>query len=456
MQTDIHTAHETAPEELLNEARYIARQPILNLEGQVHGYELLFRAGPFGTSHWDGDAAARTMLDNAVIFGLEQFTNGLPAFVNCSLEALTERLVQVLEPDRAVLGIPANLETAPKLLNACRELKARGFRLALNDFSCSRSSAPLLQLADYVRSEVSLFGGQEREYLRQLKCDSVTVIARKVETQEDYGQARERGFTLFQGGYICQPVLVSKRKVHANRLFHFEIVRELYHDPLDVKKLGKLVLRDASLTYRLLRLVNSPLYAIHQELHSIETAILILGDETIRRVISLAVLSEMNSGQPTEVLRMALMRARFCELAARECRMDAAEQYLLGMMSLVPAMLGLAMEEITPSLPFRREICDALQGISNPERNLLAWLEWHERGNWAECDQIVRTNGQNRETMMRCYADAAVWAEAALRAAVCSSVRGPVGVRSTSPDEKVLPPENTRWNSASRQSRNSY
>jgi len=111
------------------------------------------------------------------------------------------------------------------------------------------------------------------------------------------------------------------------------------------------------------------------------------------------------------------MRGRFCELAARACKMDAAEQYLMGMLSLVPAMLGVSMEEITPSLPFRSEICDALNGKSNSERTLLAWLELHERGDWASCDRIVDTNHLSRETLMQCYADGAVWARDALGSA---------------------------------------
>jgi len=418
IQTEPAKVSEIAPQKWAGDMRYVARQPILDLEGRVHGYELLFRNGPLAVSRGDGDLAARTMLDNAVIFGLEWFTNGLPAFVNCSIEALTEQLVRVLAPKEAVLGIPASLATAPKVFEACRELKARGFRLALDDFTWNANLAPLLRLADYIRVDFTRFGADEVERLRRLKCDSIAIVAQKVETQEDYKQACKRGFTLFQGSYICHPVLVKKRKMPANRLFHFEVVRELHHDPIDVRMLGKLLMRDASLTYRLLRLVNSPLYTTRQELRSIESAIIILGDDTLRRVISLAVLSEMNGGQPTEVLQMTLMRARFCELAAGECKMDAAEQYLLGMMSLVPAMLGLPMENVTPSLPLRREICEALQGTENPERSLLSWLESHERGDWTACDLTVQANGLNKEQLMNCYTDAVVWAEAALRSAV--------------------------------------
>jgi len=128
IQTEPAKVSEIAPQKWAGDMRYVARQPILDLEGRVHGYELLFRNGPLAVSRGDGDLAARTMLDNAVIFGLEWFTNGLPAFVNCSIEALTEQLVRVLAPKEAVLGIPASLATAPKVFEACRELKARGFR----------------------------------------------------------------------------------------------------------------------------------------------------------------------------------------------------------------------------------------------------------------------------------------------------------------------------------------
>ena len=409
---------ETAQPNWAGEMRYVARQPILNLRGRVHGYELLFRNAPEGVSSRNADMAARIMLDNAVIFGLEWLTNGLPAFVKCTVEALTEQLVLVLAPKTTVLGVSSNVELTPRLADACRELKTRGFRLSLDDLTWKTKLQPLAELADYIRVDFPRFGVAERQYLRQLHCASIAMVAKNVETQEDYRRACAEGFTLFQGEYFCHPVLLKKRKVPANRLLHFEIVRQLHHDPIDVRQVSRLVLRDASLTYRLLRLVNSPVYAIHQEVRNIESAIIAVGETTFRRIVSLAVLSELNGDQPPEILHMALVRARFCELAAGLCRLDPSEQYLLGMLSLVPAMLHLPMEELTPSLPLRSQICEALQGTKNPERCLLGWLECHERGDWAACDRIVAALGPGQEQLMQCYADSAVWAEAALRSAV--------------------------------------
>jgi EAL and modified HD-GYP domain-containing signal transduction protein len=405
---------ESVPAKWAGEMRYVARQPILNAEGRVRGYELLFRSDPLVVSAGNGDMAARTMLDNAVLFGLERFTNGLPAFIRCSVEALTEQLVDVLVPRETVLGVPASLADTPKLVDACRALKARGFRLALDDFCWNGNLEPLVRLADYIRVEFNRFGATEIEHLRRLKCDSIARVAQKVETQEDYQLAVARGFRLFQGSYICHPVLMKQRKVPANRILHFEIVRELHHDPIEVRRLGQLVMRDASLTFRLLRLVNSPLYAIRQELRSIESAMLMIGDDTLRRVISLAVLSEMNSGQPPEILHMALVRARFCELAACPCGLDPNEQYLLGMFSLLPAMLGAPMEELTPSLPLRAVVCAALEGTANRERILLAWVEGHERGDWQACDRIADGGGLRREELAARYTASVVWAGEAL------------------------------------------
>jgi c-di-GMP phosphodiesterase len=400
------------------EMRYVARQPIMNLRGHVHGYELLFRNAPDVVAGQGLDAAARTMLDNAVIFGLEWMTNGLPAFVNCTAEVLAEDLVLVLAPQLSVLAIPGNLELTPRLLDCCHKLKARGFRLALDDFTWKPNLRPLAAIADYIRVDFDRFGVAEREYLRNLDGASIAMVAKKVETQEDFQRASAEDFTFFQGSCFCHPVLLKKRKVPANRMLHFEIVRMLHHDPLDIHQVSRLVLRDASLTYRLLRLVNSPIYAIYQEVRSIEAAILAMGENAFRRIVTLAVLSELNGEEPPELLHMALLRARFCELAAATCALDSAEQYLLGMLSLLPAMLRLPMEELTPSLPLRAEICEALQGALNPERSLLAWLECHEQGDWETCDLIAKANGLSRVQLMQCYAESVVWSEAALRTRV--------------------------------------
>lgn len=404
--------------ELEGVLRYVARQPIMDLRGRVHGYELLFRAGPEAAFRGDGDLATRTMLDNTVIFGLDKLTGGLPAFVNCTRESLIGNMVHVLPSSMTVLEILENIEPASDLIAACRKLKASGFRLALDDFTWKPKFDPLVELADYIKVDFLLTGAEERQrLLHRLRGVTVALIAEKIETQAEYKQACAEGFTLFQGYYFCRPLLLENRRIPANQLSHIQILQALRSDSIDLRTLSKLLKCDASLTYRLLRLVNSPMCAIRQEVRSIQSALLAVGEETFRRIAMLAIASELNAGQPAEILRMAFVRGRFCELSAGLCGFDPTEQYLLGMMSLLSAMMRLPMEELVPSLPLRDEIRAALMGADIPERGLLQWLEFHEQGNWAMCDAIVQKNGLSAKELSHSYAEAVVWAEAALQSA---------------------------------------
>ncbi len=397
----------------LAELRYVARQPILDAAGHVHGYDLIFRNAPECIFRRDPEMAVETMLDNEVLFGLERLSNGMPAFISCTAEALTDNLVLVLTPSLTVLGVPANLEPTPRLVDTCRTLKARGFRVALDDFAWHQDLRPLLDRADYVRMDFRKFQGADRQQLEQLEPDAIRLVAQKVETQDDLRQAQTMGFSLFQGDYFCHPTLLKKRKIPSNRMYHFEIVRELYRDPLDVRKVSQLVRSDGALMYRLLRLANSPVYGLYQEVRSIETAIRFLGETAFRRIVSVAVLSELNCDQPAEILQMGLLRARFCELAARVFGQDPAEQYLVGMFSLLPVMLSVTMEEIVAHLPFRTDISLALMGTVNPERMPLTWLELHERGDWEACDRLLASRNGSSIQLAQAYEEALIWAAAA-------------------------------------------
>ncbi len=395
--------------------RYVARQPILDLRGRVHGYELLFRNGPEAAFIGDGDLATRTMLDNTVIFGLERLTGGLPAFVNCTAESLTGRLVDVLPTSMTILEVLESLEPTPQLVAACRKLKAAGFRLALDDFVWKPELAPLVEIADYIKVDFVLMGSLERQaQLRLLHGATVALVAEKVETQEQFRDACAEGFTFFQGYYFCHPVLMENRKVPANRLFQIEILQLMQDANMDLHRLARLVKRDASITYRLLRLVNSPVCAVRQEVSSIESALLVVGEEAFRRIATLAITSELCADRPPELLRMAFIRGRFCELAAGLCALDQTEQYLLGMLSLLPAMLRVPMEELASTLPLREDIRQALLGEATPHRSLLDWIEFHEHGNWAACDAVSQASGLMPEDVIRCYGEAVIWSEAAL------------------------------------------
>jgi EAL and modified HD-GYP domain-containing signal transduction protein len=151
---------------------------------------------------------------------------------------------------------------------------------------------------------------------------------------------------------------------------------------------------------------------------SIDSALVMVGEKTFRRIATLAIVTELNANQPMEILRMALLRARFCELAAEFSGLNSEEQYLLGLFSLIPAMMQVPMYELAPTLPLREKIREVLLGSAGPESGLLHWTECYERGDWVKCDAIADFYGLNEESMLRCRGKAIAWAEAALSSVV--------------------------------------
>ena len=396
--------------------RYYARQPILKANGEMVAYELLFRSAPEEAFRGDGDFATRTMLDNTVMFGVDKLTGGLPAFINCTLDALTTKLVEILPPDLTVLEILETLEPTAELIQACRNLKGRGFRLAMDDFVWRPELAPLAEMADFIKVDFTLSCRDERlALIEKLRGRPIQFLAEKIETREDFMGAQKEGFTLFQGYYFCRPMLIESGEIPPNKMAQLELLRVLQQDEFDLHKLSEIVEQDAAITYRLLRLVNSPMFTYRRRVATVVTALMVVGERTFRRIATLAITSVLGRDATPALLRMALVRARFCELAAPLCGLDEMEQYLLGLFSLLPAMLRVPMEQAIASIELRQQIRDALLGEKTHERSLLTWMEASERGDWTVCEMVERSQQMKGRELSEFAAQAAHWADAVLR-----------------------------------------
>jgi EAL and modified HD-GYP domain-containing signal transduction protein len=391
----------------LRRAGYLSRQPILDRRGTVFGYELLFHA--VGKQPSDGglSSESRGILDVLAFFGVERFTAGAWGFVKCGVDVLAEELFEGLPPVMTVLEIPACTEVPAGLVRECFRLKEMGFRLALSDYQLNDPRHGLLGLAHHVKVDIAKLDSPEWHRLcNELYRTQATVVADNIHTHDAYRKARAAGVQYFQGFYFCHPELFPNGTVPADRAHHMEILRELFKDPLNLKTLVPLVSRDPSLVYRVLRFVNSPICAVRNPVTSLETAIVILGDKTFRRIAMLAIQCTLSQEQSPELLRMAQTRARFCREAAGFAGLDSEEMYLLGMLSLLPAMLQVPMHTILPGLPLREPIREALAGDTIRERCLLSWLEALETNDIAECEAISAQYNLDKNVMAEMYLNA--------------------------------------------------
>jgi EAL and modified HD-GYP domain-containing signal transduction protein len=301
--------------------------------------------------------------------------------VNCTLEALTDGLVDVLAPRTTVLEVLERIEPTPALAKTCERLKSMGYRIALDDFQWVEGIEPLVALADYIKVDFLQSDAAERSaMLERLRGSRAVLLAEKVETREEFEQASREGFTLFQGYFFCRPDVMTKRDIPANAMAQMELLRELQQKDLDFRAVSRVVERDPAITYRLLRTVNAAGTGVRGELFSVEKALMALGEDRFRRMVTLAVAAALSSGGSKEALRLALFRARFCELGAALTGREGTEQYLLGLFSLLPAMLQISMEEAVETIGPRAEIREALMGECNHDSRLLRWVEFYMRG----------------------------------------------------------------------------
>jgi len=238
------------------------------------------------------------------------------------------------------------------------------------------------------------------------------MLAKGVHTQADYRKAREEGFTLFAGRFFLEHGSMRNRRPPVNQMLRLDVLKALQQHPMDLHKVSQLVKRDGPLTFQLLRLVNSPVWGMRQNVESIEVALVAVGENSFRRIASLAIASEFNGDQPAELLCTAILRGRICEVMASKRGLNPFGQYLLGLLSLLPAMQGQPMSEVAPTLPLSADILEALLGKECPERAVLGWLEHFERGDWAACDAAA--GGLDQAELSGVYMEAVAWTETAL------------------------------------------
>ena len=321
---------------------FVARQPIFNQQQEVYAYELLYRSGINKFySCLDGDQASSEVITNSfLLIGLETLTRGKKAFINFTKNLLEDEVAILLPQEHIVIEILQDIEPDEKTLQACKKLKEMGYRLALDDFVYDDKFIPLIELADIIKVDFLTTDEEERGALVQrIGLQKNSFLAEKVETREDFVQAVEMGYSYFQGYFFSKPLIVASRDIPSFKLTYIKILQEIHKPEIDFDQLEKLIKTDVSLSYKLLKFINSLAFGFYSEIRSIKQALTILGEKEIRKWLSLISLQSVGKNKPDELMITALCRARFCELIASRVGLGdrSSDLFLLGMFSVIDA-----------------------------------------------------------------------------------------------------------------------
>ena len=395
---------------------YIARQPIFNKKQKVKAYELLCRDGFINScAETDGNKATSKLLSHSFLaFGIEQLTGGKQAYINFPEELLVQKIPTMFPSHKVVVEILEDVEPHKKVVEACKELKELGYDLALDDFVYKPSLKPLLELStvvkiDFQATEDSVI----RSYVENLANYNVKFLAEKVETHEEFQRAIDMGFNLFQGYFFSKPHIFKEKDITPSKLNLLRIMAEVNKEDFRFEDLDKLIKRDVSISYKLLRYINSAYFRRLKEISSIKQAIVLLGEKGIKQFLSLITMTKLASDKPDELIRTSIIRARLCELLGRASgsRLDPGELFTLGLFSLIDAILDSRMEILMAKLPLSDAIKEALISGQGTFADYLNLVCAYESGNWDQIPSLARKLGVSELQMPEFYMDAVVWAD---------------------------------------------
>lgn len=403
---------------------FVGRQPILDRNGNIYAYELLYRNSE--NNHFPANvdpeqATIRLLVNTFLSIGMDQIAPDSLAFINFSGKLLAQDIFTKLDPNQVVIEILEDVEITPALLTRLRTFKTAGFKLALDDFVLQDQyldQQQLFELIDIVKVDFL----QADEALRQriqyfMKAyPAIRLLAEKIETEEAFHSAMKQGYHLFQGYFFAKPEIIKSADIPTNVVLHFQIMRELRKEMPNLQCIADLIMRDVSLSYKLLRFINSLAFDIPKQIQSIKQALVLIGLKEIRKWLQVLTLHEMGtaeeSGRIKALVQYSLQRAKFCELLAKAKRQKNTDEYFLaGMFSLIDAIMRRKWEDILPLLALTDVVADTLVGEQTSITPYLQLAIAIERFDWEKVQELAELIGISEEELSRLTLKAHKWTQ---------------------------------------------
>ena len=394
---------------------YVARQPILNRNKNTLGYELLFRDGERNAypAHIESNRATyRLIVENFLSVGLNPSIPSSRCFVNFPYQSLIRRLPLSLPKDKVVVEILETCIPTDELLEAVKELYQAGYMIALDDFTSTPEWERFLRYTHIVKLDIMQMGLDEAcDLVKAHQGKKFSFLAERVETEQEFQQAKEAGFKFFQGYFFSKPEIIKTKYISPEQVIAMELFQEVCKPDVDFQRVESIVAKDIALSYKLLRFVNTMSPRLEVTISSFRQALVYLGQDKLKMFVSLAVASYVSDKKPKELYGLSLQRAQFCQRMSRYQAFEGHQEqaFMIGLFSLLDALLDLSLENLVEQLPLCKSIKVALLRREGPYGTLLALEESFEHADWQQIDEHCANLGLNVEQVKTELTEARRW-----------------------------------------------
>lgn len=401
-----------------NHQIFLGRQPILDRHQNIVAYELLFRAGQTGGANVldDMHATAHVITRAFTEMGISTVLGQHKGFINVHGELLLSDMLELLPRDKVVIELLETIQVTPRIVERCRQLKAMGFTLALDDYTSEDQQFDVLfDLVDVIKLDYPLVNKQRLpEIVAKLKRRPVVkLLAEKIDDHEQAELCLRLGFDLFQGYYYAKPVILTGKRADPSKLALLRLLGLVLGDA-ETREIEQVFKHDPSLSYKLLQLVNSVALGLPQKIDSLRQAIVILGQRQLQRWLQLLMFVP-NSGQTDNpLLQLAATRGKLMELlGAAQAPQDTHYQdraFIAGILSLLDTLLGMPMAEIAEQINLAPDVRQALLERGGMLGELLSLAEKTERGDFDGAGELLAASGLQVGDLLRAQVAAMNWA----------------------------------------------
>ncbi len=389
---------------------YINIQPILIKNGNTYGYELV-----------DSD---RSVVEDDNTYSLTEFNRTLDAlglndirdnsryFISFTKQLFNKSVLKNLPKDKFVIQIQASDRCTDEKLQLYKQLHSYGYSLSLSNVDSTNLTRELLALAEYCKFAPEGINGSEQALLIAANPNK-TFIASDVSTTEQFETAQRRGFTLFQGYFFNSQVITKKEKdIEPLKANYFRLLQLTSTDNyVDFNEISEVISSDVALSYKLLRLLNSASVGLRTRASSILMAVTYLGEDNLKKWISVLALRGISNEKPLELVRMSLIRAHFGEFLAPSFKppMDARHVFLTGLLSLLHIALDKTKEALLEEIPVADKIRESLLGNDGPYSELLEFFKDYEYSNWEGITRFSVKYGISCDSINDAYIKSVKW-----------------------------------------------
>lgn len=395
---------------------FIGRQPVLDEHTATFAYDLLFRGGTedFFTQTNINQAEVHPLDSETVHDGIEILSSNKKVFISFTEKLLLEGYWSVLPKEQVIIEICESVEMTPEIVDVCKTLKSSGYMLALGDFHYSATWEPVIEIADILKIDIKSSSKNEVEaYATKYASENVKLLAERVETLQDYYHLRKLGYNYFQGYYFSKPEIIRSERMPTSRITKLRLIHEVNKPDFDFREAEDILKHDPGLTYKLLSFVNSAAMGLRSEVHGIRQALTMIGQRNLRKWISILAVSTFTDKKPGELMHTVVRRGQFCELLSPQFGLPAKSSqslFLIGMFSLLDAVIDLPITKVFDAVPLSDEIRDTILGKNTEFKDVLDLAITFEIGDWKKISAIIEKNNLDSREVIRSHIKAIEWA----------------------------------------------